>query len=243
MQRSRSIARRFRLALPLAGLCSLAGAAAPDPLPRFATHQRTPIDCAGTPFGNQVTLGFEYEAIHLLAASAGFNAFEEYQPGPGPDPLVQSFQDGLYPGALAGSTFLEAVRIDLDGDGTDEIVTANRAGSGSLRLGVFSRTTAPASQLVDSWTLDQPFTDVSLVAADLDGSLDDQLELAVLLKVAGGMRVHVLTGAAGGIAEADQLNHLLVDQHTLQIGGIGGAGGEGNIADTNAALIDDVLHG
>ena len=48
---------------------------------------------------------------------------------------------------------------------------------------------------------------------------------------------------AGGIAEADQLNHLLVDQHTLQIGGIGGAGGEGNIVDTNAALIDDVLHG
>jgi len=48
---------------------------------------------------------------------------------------------------------------------------------------------------------------------------------------------------AGGTAEADQLNHLLVDQHTLQIGGIGGAGGEGNIAETNAALIDDVLHG
>lgn len=48
---------------------------------------------------------------------------------------------------------------------------------------------------------------------------------------------------AGGTAEADQLNHLLYDQHTLQIGGIGGSGGEGNIADTHSALVDDVLHG
>lgn len=48
---------------------------------------------------------------------------------------------------------------------------------------------------------------------------------------------------AGGTAEADQLNHLLLDQHTLQVGGVGGAGGEGNIADTHSALIDDVLHG
>lgn len=46
---------------------------------------------------------------------------------------------------------------------------------------------------------------------------------------------------AGGTAEADQLNHVLYDQHTLQLGGVGGAGGEGNIADANTALVDDVL--
>ncbi|ODR90415.1 hypothetical protein [Sinorhizobium alkalisoli] len=46
---------------------------------------------------------------------------------------------------------------------------------------------------------------------------------------------------AGGTAEADQLNHVLYDQHTLQLGGVGGAGGEGNIADANSALVDDVL--
>ena len=204
MQRLHGTMRWTRLALPIAALCAMSASAAPDALPRFASHVRTPIDCAATPFGVQVTLGFEYEAINLLAASVGFNAFEEYQPGPGPDPLFRSFRDGLYPGALAGSTFLEATRADLDGDGTDEVVTANRTSGGSLRLGVFSRTAAPGSELVDTWTLDQPFSDVSLVAADLDGGLDDQLELAVLLKVAGGMRVHVLTGtSAGGIAQGD----------------------------------------
>lgn len=47
---------------------------------------------------------------------------------------------------------------------------------------------------------------------------------------------------AGGTAEADQLNHVLYDQHTLQIGGIGGAGGEGNIANAHSALVDDILN-
>lgn len=46
---------------------------------------------------------------------------------------------------------------------------------------------------------------------------------------------------AGGTAEADQLNHVLYDQHTAQLGGIGGAGGEGNIADANSTLIGDIL--
>jgi hypothetical protein len=46
---------------------------------------------------------------------------------------------------------------------------------------------------------------------------------------------------AGGTAGADQLNNVLIDQHTLQLGGIGGAGGEGNIADANPALIDNIL--
>ena len=185
--------------MPLAGLCSLAAVAAPEALPRFATQPSAPIDCAATPFGMQVTLGYEYEAIHLLAAG-GYNAIEEYQPGPGPDPLVRSFQDGLYPGALAGSVFLKAVAADLDGDGRDEVVTANRTAGGSLRLGVFARTSAPAAELVDTWTLDLPFSSVALVAADLDGSLDDQVELGVLVRPnSGGMRLHVLRGGAGGV--------------------------------------------
>ena len=59
------------------------------------------------------------------------------------------------PGALAGSTFLKAVSIDLDGDGRDEVVTANRIGtSGGLKLGVFGRTGLPGVQLLDTWTVD-----------------------------------------------------------------------------------------
>jgi hypothetical protein len=47
---------------------------------------------------------------------------------------------------------------------------------------------------------------------------------------------------AGGTADAQQIDHVLADQHTLQMGGIGGLGGEGNITDVHAALVDDILH-
>ncbi|MGN6518134.1 MAG: PKD domain-containing protein [Dokdonella sp.] len=199
-----SVPRLLRLALPLAGLCTLAAAAAP--LPRFATHEYTPLDCAQTPFGRHVTLGGEGEYIDLVAAGASFSNIDEYQPaGPTGDPLVRTFRDGLYPGALAGSTFLKAVSIDLDGDGRDEVVTANRSGAGALVLGVFERGAGPAATLIDTWTMAQPFNVVDLAAGDLDGSTDQQQELAVLVRTnTFGLRLFVLTGAAGGvIAQAD----------------------------------------
>lgn len=46
---------------------------------------------------------------------------------------------------------------------------------------------------------------------------------------------------AGGSATADQIDHVLTDQHTIQIAGVGGSGGEGNLT-AHAALVDDVLH-
>ena len=207
MHPAHRVARLLRLALPMAGFCVFNASAADDPLPRFASHVRTPIDCATTPFGNQVTLGYDMEAINLLSSGSGFNGIDEYQPAPSQDPpLVRSFRQGLYPGALAGSTFLKAVSIDLNGDGRDEVVSANRIGaSGNLQLGVFERTAAPGVQLLDSWTVTASFNDVSLVVGDFDGSLDGRQELGVLLKTTnGGARVYVLTGtASGGIAEAD----------------------------------------
>jgi hypothetical protein len=48
---------------------------------------------------------------------------------------------------------------------------------------------------------------------------------------------------AGGTADALQTDHLLVDQHSMQMAGLGGAGGEGNVSDSHAALVDDILHG
>lgn len=48
---------------------------------------------------------------------------------------------------------------------------------------------------------------------------------------------------AGGVADAQQIDHLLVDQHALQIAGIGGAGGYDNMTDTShdALLASDIL--
>jgi hypothetical protein len=47
---------------------------------------------------------------------------------------------------------------------------------------------------------------------------------------------------AGGTADAQQVDHVLLDQNTLQAGGIGGLGGEGSLSDAHSAIVDDVLH-
>jgi hypothetical protein len=46
---------------------------------------------------------------------------------------------------------------------------------------------------------------------------------------------------AGGTADAQQIDHVLYDQHALQLAGIGGHGGEGNLTDAHSALVDDIL--
>lgn len=46
---------------------------------------------------------------------------------------------------------------------------------------------------------------------------------------------------AGGTADAQQIDHVLYDQHAAQMAGIGGHGGEGNLTDAHSALVDDIL--
>jgi len=46
---------------------------------------------------------------------------------------------------------------------------------------------------------------------------------------------------AGGTADAQQVDHVLYDQHALQMAGIAGHGGEGNLTDAHSALVDDIL--
>lgn len=199
--------RHAYLSLPLAAACALAGASETAPLPRFASHVRTNISCSDTPFGRTVTLGGEDEALDMIATSGTFNAFDEYQPvpPPGDPPLSRTFRSGLFQGALAGTTFIKAVGIDLDGDGRDEIVTANKvAGSNALRLGVFRRNGTPAAELAGTWTLDQSITGADLAVGDFDGSTDGKQELGVLVRTTTGLQVFVLTGAADGtIAQGD----------------------------------------
>lgn len=46
---------------------------------------------------------------------------------------------------------------------------------------------------------------------------------------------------AGGTADAQQLDHLLIDQHALQVAGIGGLGGHDNFSDLNhSGLVSDI---
>jgi hypothetical protein len=46
---------------------------------------------------------------------------------------------------------------------------------------------------------------------------------------------------AGGTADAQQIDHVLYDQHALQLAGIAGHGGEGNLTNAHSALVDDIL--
>jgi hypothetical protein len=46
---------------------------------------------------------------------------------------------------------------------------------------------------------------------------------------------------AGGTADAQQIDHVLYDQHALQMAGLGGMGGEGNLTADHASLVDDIL--
>ena len=204
IRNSRALARPLIACVALC--CSSAASAAGAPLPDFVTHPPMGIGCDTTPFGRSVTFGVDDEFMEMMATSGSLNAFDEYVLSD-PPPLARVYRASLYPGALAGTTFLKAVSIDLDGDGREEIVTANRVtATGALRLGVFHRTSQPTAELIDTWETAQTFDTVDLAAADLDGSNDRKQELAVLLRTTNpfGMRVFVLTGAAGGaIAQAD----------------------------------------
>ncbi|MBX3725479.1 MAG: PKD domain-containing protein [Xanthomonadales bacterium] len=177
-------------------------------LPRFASHERSNISCDQTPFGRTATIGQETEFVHLFAGGGTFNGFDEYQPtAPGaPNPLSRSFRASLTQGALAGTAFLDAVTIDLNGDGRDEVVTAHRVtANGHLRLGVFRRS-GNNVELFDTWTLTRTFNVVQLAAADLSGAANGRQQLAVLLRGTNpaGLELHVLTGdGAGGIFQTD----------------------------------------
>ncbi|HET6546613.1 MAG TPA: PKD domain-containing protein [Rhodanobacteraceae bacterium] len=224
-----------------------ATAAGPAPvLPWFVTHPSERISCNDTPFGRSVTLGDESEMMEMVAGTDGFNVIAELQAGTTPGrPFDRSFNSPMYEGDLAGTTFLKAVPIDLNGDGRDEVVTVNRVdATGDLRLGVFHRTDAPSAVLFDSWTLAQSFTDVQIVAGDLDGSGDNRQELGVLVR-SNNLRLLVLTGNAdGGIAENDNESSgdALILSSDTNVGAISLAAGDMLLDGHEQMIISRVLN-
>ncbi len=219
--------------LPLVSSTALAQPYYPaDTLPRFVVQGGAqPIACQNSPFGSHAVLMSDFEGVHFVSASGGFNALDEYQYTGRPDrifangfqstppaslpeqPLIRSYRTGVYSGALAGSIFLTAAALDLNGDGRDEVVAAHRMnGTGHLRLGVYRRTGsgAPSLELIDHWTLAQTFDEVQLAAGDLNGSGDGKQELVVLVRSGNTSTVRILGGAAdGGIAQPDGISQGL----------------------------------
>ena len=196
---------RALLAAALVGMTGVAQAAAPAPLPRFLAAPQG-IACESTPFGQHAPLAQDIEGMSLLA-STGLNVIDEYRPSMGAElpPFVRVYRGNLLQGGLSGAQFQRAASIDFNGDGRDEVVAAYRMPDGSLKLGVYHRGTPADADLFDTWSFNQPFSQVELAAGDLDGSADGHQELGVLLRTAsGGVRVFVLDGDGnGGIAEMD----------------------------------------
>ena len=208
MRRIRKSFACARVLVASVALCVSAAASGADrALPDFVTHAPVGLTCDSTPFGRSVMFGVDAEFMEMMSTPSGIDAFDEYVLSADTPPIERVYRAELHPGGLAGTTFLKAIGVDLDGDGREEIVTANRVtATGALRLGVFHRTGAPSAALIDTWEVAQTFSGIDLAAGDFDGSNDRKHELAVMLRTTNpaGVRVYVLTGAADGvIAQAD----------------------------------------
>ena len=199
--------RRWAWTAIVAACISSASGFAADvpPLPRFVSGAHD-IDCSTTPFGLYAPMSQDVEGINLIV-SPSLNAIDEYRATVAPEvpPFVRTFRTN---NPVVGGTLLKAVDIDLNGDGRDEVVAAYRIADGSLRLAVLRRSgtgAGSAAVLQDSWSLNQTFSQVDLVAGDLNGSSNGRQELGVMLRtMTGAVRVYVLEGDSnGGITHAD----------------------------------------
>ncbi len=201
----RGLARGLLVAALVGTTGTTALAAAPAELPKFIEAPQG-ISCDTTPFGQHAPMAQDIEAMSLLATT-GLDAIDEYRPPVGAEspPFVRVYRGNLLQAGLTGAKFQRAVSIDFNGDGRDEVVAAYRMPGGDLKLGVYRRTTPAGAVLFDTWSMSQTFSQVELVAGDLDGSKDGHQELGVLLRMSsGGVRVFVLDGDGnGGIAEMD----------------------------------------
>lgn len=167
------------------------------------------IDCAETPFGISIPFAKNIEPVYLTGGAAG-QFFEEFRPGTqgNPDPVEPVYRTALVQGGLPDRPFQKATRVDLDGNGRDEITVAFSDGNGVF-IGVFARTPglAPTAQLIDSWSYTEGLgaDSIDIQAGDFDGSQDGREELAVSWKFAASTRIVFLRGDDdGGILDAPE---------------------------------------
>ncbi|RYD14727.1 MAG: hypothetical protein EOP90_12320 [Lysobacteraceae bacterium] len=184
------------LALP--ATASQATPAAPAPMD---------IDCAETPFGLSIPFARDIEPIYLSGGAAG-QFFDEYRPGTrgNPEPIELVYRAGLLQGSLPNKPFQKGTRVDLDGNGRDEVAVAFSDDNGVF-VGVYTRASGfePTAQLIDAWSYAEGVVadSIDIQAGDFDGSQDGRHELALSWKTAGTTRIVFLRGADdGGILDA-----------------------------------------
>lgn len=165
------------------------------------------IDCAETPFGLSIPFARDIEPIYLSGGAAG-QFFDEYRPGTrgNPDPIEPVYRAGLVQGSLPNKPFQRGTRVDLDGDGRDEVAVAFSDNDGVF-VGVYARESGfePTAQLIDTWSYAEGVVadSIDIQAGDFDGSQDGRQELALSWKTGGTTRIVFLRGGDdGGILDA-----------------------------------------
>lgn len=180
-------------------------------LPRFVTQASTALECDDTPFGQKVVLWKEAELAELSIINDGNTeqeALDAYQLRHDGGSLRLWASLDMDSNGVNATVTVDMIQVDLNGDGSDELVAAGRrAADGTLyivALGHHSEDNTGTINLLGAWSLNQTFNALDLEVGDFDGSGDGKQELAVFMTTSEGMRLVILTGkSSGGFAEAD----------------------------------------
>jgi hypothetical protein len=204
--------------LATAALPAVAAEKAPYQLPKGSTI----IPCTGTPFGKRLMLGIDQEVVVTRRQNSG---------APNNSPLVNyQFSGALGTTverqlALAGldANFgVETTRVDLDGDGRQELATAVLQPGGSVAITIVRPGTAAGTNtLTPAWVRSAPpgetfATAIDLASGDLDGSADGKEELVLAVRYGSGTGVvYALNGTTTGGGAIAQANNVTIASWTM----------------------------
>lgn len=182
-------------------------------LPELRYKASTDIACEDTPFGRQLILGRDAEMLTLVdyASSRPIREWlNQLPPGGSGNAPWPGFQGDWTKGpggadnVMAGRALLDATRVDLDGDGQDEVAIAVlEPGSQAVRIGLFRRAdnaTAPMQLYADRvQTYAQNVISARLATGNFSAQAGNRNDLALMTRrQSSQLSVTVLPGAANG---------------------------------------------
>lgn len=197
--------RAILLVLALGGLTAAVHAA--DKAPYRIPKGSDAIPCTGTPFGKRLALGIDQEVLVTRRQVGGTGTLVNYQLT---GDLSSQQRQAALTGDFASNFGFDTTRVDLDGDGRQELATAVIRAAGVVSVTVVRPAAAAgANEQTAAWSIGPPAAGVTvnaidLASGDLDGSTDGREELVLAARYSNGaVRIFALSGdASGAIAQA-----------------------------------------
>lgn len=201
-------------------------AAAKDDLPYVLPKGGVEIPCTGTPFGKRLALGIEQEVLVTRRLTSG-GASTSFQLDGG---SLATQRQAALTGAVAANFGIDTARIDLDGDGRQELAVAGIGANGVANITIVRPTTSDngANEQVGTWSLNPPTATnliaIDLAGGDIDGSTDGREELVIALRYANGsVRVAAVNGTTTGGGAIAQANNAPLGLWTIPTAEIAGS--------------------